>query len=138
VVSNLFKADPALGFPAGAPLGYPEQLSVHGTIHAFAPLLAFLSVIAACFVIARRFVAERMRRAAVLTRVLAAACSCSACLSALEPACASSLQLPSHSAGSPHTRYTCDAVKRARTAHGLMAMTMSRRIEESTRCSKSR
>ena len=42
---------------------------MHGTIHAFAPPLAFLSFIAACFVIARRFSAEGMRRAAVLTRV---------------------------------------------------------------------
>ena len=50
VIGGVFKADPALGFPAGAPEGYPEQISVHGTIHAFAPPLAFLSVIAACFV----------------------------------------------------------------------------------------
>jgi hypothetical protein len=45
VIGGIFRADPALGFPAGAPAGYPEQLSVHGTIHAFAPPLAFLSVI---------------------------------------------------------------------------------------------
>ena len=74
VIGGIFKADPALGFPAGAPEGYPEQLSVHGTIHAFAPPLAFLSVIAACFVVARRFAAECLRRAAVLTRVVAVAC----------------------------------------------------------------
>jgi hypothetical membrane protein len=74
VIGGIFKADPALGFPAGAPEGYPEQLSVHGTIHAFAPPLAFLSIIAACFVIARRFAAEGMRRAAVLTRILAVSC----------------------------------------------------------------
>ena len=74
VIGGVFKADPALGFPAGAPAGYPEQLSVHGTIHAFAPPLAFLSIIAACFVIARRFSAEGMRRAAVLTRILAVVC----------------------------------------------------------------
>jgi hypothetical membrane protein len=74
VIGGIFKADPALGFPAGAPEGYPEQLSVHGTIHAFAPPLAFLSVIAACFVIARRLSAEGLRGAAVLTRVVAMAC----------------------------------------------------------------
>lgn len=74
VIGGVFKADPALGFPAGAPEGYPEQLSLHGTIHAFAPPLAFLSVIAACFMIARRFAAEGVRRAAVLTRVLAVLC----------------------------------------------------------------
>jgi hypothetical protein len=49
-------------------------LSVHGTIHAFAPPLAFLSVIAACFVIARRFTVAGMRRAAVLTRIVAVSC----------------------------------------------------------------
>jgi hypothetical membrane protein len=74
VIGGIFKADPALGFPAGAPEGYPEQLSVHGTIHAFAPPIAFLSVIAACLVIARRLAAEGLRRAAVLTRVVAVAC----------------------------------------------------------------
>jgi hypothetical membrane protein len=74
VIGGIFKADPALGFPPGAPAGYPEALSVHGTIHAFAPPLAFLSVIAACFVIARRFAAEGMRQAAVLTRLVAVAC----------------------------------------------------------------
>jgi hypothetical membrane protein len=74
VIGGIFRADPALGFPAGAPAGYPEQLSVHGTIHAFAPPLAFLSVVAACFVIARRFAAEGMHREAVLTRMVAVAC----------------------------------------------------------------
>jgi hypothetical membrane protein len=74
VIGGIFKADPALGYPAGAPEGYPEQLSVHGTIHAFAPPIAFLSVIAACFVIAHRLAAEGLRRAAVLTRVVAVAC----------------------------------------------------------------
>jgi hypothetical membrane protein len=74
VIGGIFKADPALGFPAGAPEGYPEQLSVHGTIHAFAPPIAFLSMIAACLVIARRLAAEGLRRAAVFTRVVAVAC----------------------------------------------------------------
>jgi len=74
VIGGIFKADPALGFPAGAPEGYPVQLSLHGTIHAFAPPLAFISVVAACLVIARRLAAEDMRRAAVLTRVVALVC----------------------------------------------------------------
>ena len=74
VIGGIFTADPALGFPPGAPAGYPETLSVHGMIHAFAPPLAFLSIIAACLIIARRFAAEGLRRAAVLTRVIAVAC----------------------------------------------------------------
>ena len=74
VIGGIFTADPALGFPPGAPAGYPERLSVHATIHAFAPPLAFLSVIAACLIIARRFAAEGMRRTAVLARAVAVAC----------------------------------------------------------------
>jgi hypothetical protein len=74
VIGGIFTADPALGFPPGAPAGYPERLSAHGMIHAFAPPLAFLSIIGACLIIARRFAAEGLRRAAVLTRVIAVAC----------------------------------------------------------------
>jgi len=74
VIGGIFTADPALGFPPGAPAGYPVRLSVHGMIHAFAPPLAFLSIIAACLIIARRFAAEGVRRTAVLTRVIAVAC----------------------------------------------------------------
>ena len=74
VIGGIFKADPALGFPAGAPEGYPEHITTHGMIHAFAPPLAFLSLIAACLVIARRFAADGLRRAALLTRIVAAVC----------------------------------------------------------------
>ncbi len=74
VIGGIFTADPALGFPPGAPAGYPEQLSFHAAVHAFAPPLAFLSVIAACLIIARRFAAEGMRRTAMLARVVAVAC----------------------------------------------------------------
>jgi Protein of unknown function (DUF998) len=70
----MFSADPALGFPAGAPAGYPEHITTHGMIHAFAPPLSFLSLIAACLVIARRFAVEGLPRAALLTRITAAAC----------------------------------------------------------------
>ena len=44
---GMFSADPAMGFPAGAPEGYPEHITTHGMIHAFAPPLSFLSLIAA-------------------------------------------------------------------------------------------
>ena len=74
VIGGIFKADPALGFPAGAPEGYPEHITTHGLIHAFAPPLSFLSLIAACLVIARRFAAAGLRRAALLTRLVAAVC----------------------------------------------------------------
>jgi hypothetical protein len=74
LVMAAFHRGPALGFPPGAPAGYPEQLSIPATIHAFAPPLAFLSVIAACLIIARRFAAEGMRRTATLARVVAVTC----------------------------------------------------------------
>jgi hypothetical membrane protein len=54
---GVFLADPGAGFPPGAPAGAPEQLSWHGILHDVAHLLAFLSLTAACFVLARRFAA---------------------------------------------------------------------------------
>ncbi|HEY6685905.1 MAG TPA: DUF998 domain-containing protein [Propionibacteriaceae bacterium] len=74
VIGGIFRADPALGFPAGAPEGYPEHITTHGMIHAFAPPLSFLALIAACLVIARCFAADGLRRAALLTRIVAALC----------------------------------------------------------------
>ena len=74
VIGGIFKADPALGFPAGAPEGIPEQITTHAMIHAFAPPLSFLALIGACLVIARRFAAEGLHRAALLTRIVAAVC----------------------------------------------------------------
>jgi hypothetical membrane protein len=74
IIGGIFRADPALGFPAGAPAGIPEQISTSATVHAFAPPLSFLSLIAACLVIARRLAADGLHRAALLTRIVAAVC----------------------------------------------------------------
>jgi hypothetical membrane protein len=74
VIGGIFKADPALGFPVGAPEGYPSHLTSHAMVHAFAPPLAFLSLIGGLLVIARRFAAEGLRRTAVVSRVAAAVC----------------------------------------------------------------
>jgi hypothetical membrane protein len=74
VIGGIFKADPALGFPVGAPEGYPSHLTSHAMVHAFAPPLAFLSLIGGLLVIARRFAAEGLRRTAVLSRIAAAVC----------------------------------------------------------------
>jgi hypothetical protein len=43
-------------------------------VHAFAPPLAFLSLIGGLLVIARRFAAEGLRRTAVFSRIAAAVC----------------------------------------------------------------
>jgi len=74
VMGGIFRADPALGFPVGAPEGYPEHITTHGMIHAFAPPLSFLSLIASCLVIARRLAADGQRNAALATRIVAAVC----------------------------------------------------------------
>lgn len=65
IAGGVFVADPALGFPPGTPPGTPEDLSWHAILHAFAPPLALLSLIAACFVFARRFAALSRRGWAV-------------------------------------------------------------------------
>ncbi|WP_433268034.1 DUF998 domain-containing protein [Actinosynnema sp. CS-041913] len=52
---GVFVADPAFGFPVGAPEGQPEVLSWHGMLHAVAFFAAFPALIASCFVFARRF-----------------------------------------------------------------------------------
>lgn len=59
VVAGIFTADPALGFPPGTPDRIPDTFTVHGTIHAFAPPIAFTALIVACLVFARRFRSER-------------------------------------------------------------------------------
>ena len=74
IIGGLFPADPAMGFPAGAPAGVPDQLSTSSIIHAFAPPLAFACLIIACFVLASRFAWEGHRPGALLTRVVAVAC----------------------------------------------------------------
>jgi hypothetical membrane protein len=74
IIGGVFKADPAMGFPAGAPAGVPDRMSTSSLIHAFAPPLAFLALVAACLVLSRRFAAEGDRTAAVLTVVVAVAC----------------------------------------------------------------
>jgi hypothetical protein len=57
IAGGVFVVDPALGFPPGTPPGIPEDLSWQAMLHAIAPPLALLSLIAACFVFVRRFTA---------------------------------------------------------------------------------
>ncbi|MCC3763301.1 DUF998 domain-containing protein [Glycomyces sp. TRM65418] len=55
VWGGVFVADPAFGYPAGAPDGAPAEQSWHSILHAFAAPGAGLTLLAACFVFARRF-----------------------------------------------------------------------------------
>lgn len=55
-----FTADPGLGFPPGTPMT-GTGLSTHGLLHFVFGALGFYSLIAACFVFARRFAASGER-----------------------------------------------------------------------------
>ena len=69
IAAGLFLADPMDGFPAGAPQGHPTVASVHGMLHIAAAGVAFLGLIAACFVIAARFSSTGQRRWAASSRM---------------------------------------------------------------------
>lgn len=56
--AGIFCADPALGFPPGTPLA-PQPMSRDGLLHFVFGGIAFYSLIAACFVFARRFLEQR-------------------------------------------------------------------------------
>jgi hypothetical protein len=55
IMGGVFVADPALGFPPGAPEGVPATMSWHSMIHGFAPIIGFTAHVAVLFILARRF-----------------------------------------------------------------------------------
>ncbi|MDQ3076851.1 MAG: DUF998 domain-containing protein [bacterium] len=55
IIGGVFRADPALGFPPGTPLGIPDTVSVSSQIHGSAPILAFIALTACFFILAKRF-----------------------------------------------------------------------------------
>jgi hypothetical protein len=61
IASGVFVADPALGFPPGTPED-TMTMSTSGLLHFVSGALGFLSLIAACFVFARRFTGQGQRR----------------------------------------------------------------------------
>jgi hypothetical protein len=56
VIAGLFPPDPLPDFPPGGLAGVPPQMSEHAMLHGVGFFVAFLSLIAACFVFARRYV----------------------------------------------------------------------------------
>lgn len=55
VMGGVFRADPALGFPPGTPLGIPKITSLSSQIHGLAPMIAFTGLTICFFILARRF-----------------------------------------------------------------------------------
>jgi len=73
VGAGIFRADPANGFPSGAPAGRATAVSWHGTLHVASGSLGFACLIAACFVIARSYSRGDQHRAAVASRIVGVA-----------------------------------------------------------------
>jgi hypothetical protein len=73
MAAGLLRADPADGFGPGAPAGKAAHISWHGGGHLLAAGVAFLALIAACFVIARYFAREGHRALAIYSRCTAIA-----------------------------------------------------------------
>ena len=65
--AGFFIADPAFGFPPGTPAD-AHTISWHGLLHFVFGGVGFLALIAACFVLARRFAAQRQGGWAVYSR----------------------------------------------------------------------
>ena len=57
IAAGAFVADPMDGFPRGAPAGAAD-VSWHGMLHFLAGLIGFVALIAACFVVARRWAGQ--------------------------------------------------------------------------------
>ncbi|MGW5558178.1 DUF998 domain-containing protein [Micromonospora sp. NPDC003944] len=73
VGGGIFVPDPGLAWPAGAPEGLPEQVSVGNVLHTVCGAAAFLSLIAAGLLVARRFAGEGERTWALYSAASAAA-----------------------------------------------------------------
>jgi hypothetical protein len=69
VAAGLLRADPASGFGPGAPAGRAAHISWHGDGHLIAASIAFVALIAGCFVVARYFSRTGRRGLAVYSRI---------------------------------------------------------------------
>ncbi len=67
IAGGIFRADPALGFPAGTPAD-AATMSWHGLLHFGAGAIGFSCLAAACLGLARRFTADRRRGWAAFSR----------------------------------------------------------------------
>ncbi|WP_157553419.1 DUF998 domain-containing protein, partial [Nocardia uniformis] len=69
IAGGVFVADPAFGFPAGAPALEPDSLSWHGMLHAIAPVIGAVGFVGALVVFAWRWRKTGRSGLAVLTVV---------------------------------------------------------------------
>jgi hypothetical membrane protein len=69
MAAGVFRADPADGFGPGAPAGRAVHVSWHGDGHLIAASVAFIAVIAACFVVARYLSRAGHRGLAVYSQI---------------------------------------------------------------------
>jgi len=69
MAAGAFRADPAGGFGPGAPAGKAAHVSWHGDGHLIAASIAFIAVIAACFVVARYLARAGHRGLAIYSRI---------------------------------------------------------------------
>jgi hypothetical membrane protein len=68
VGAGIFRADPAMGFPPGTPDGAPAEVTLSGILHFSIAGIGFLCLVAACFVVARRFKADGLNTWATYSR----------------------------------------------------------------------
>ncbi|MEV7096610.1 DUF998 domain-containing protein [Amycolatopsis sp. NPDC051045] len=73
IAAGVLPPDAGGGFPAGTPGGPPAALSWHAYGHMAAGSISFIALIAACFVLGRRFARTGNRRDAVLSGIAGAA-----------------------------------------------------------------
>ncbi|WP_152391985.1 DUF998 domain-containing protein [Paenibacillus guangzhouensis] len=58
IIAGIFRPDPGMSFPPGAPTDMPASMSSEAALHSMAFFTAFICLVAASFVIARRFAAQ--------------------------------------------------------------------------------
>ncbi len=69
IAAGIFVMDPADGFPAGTPYGMPRALTWHSYGHMAAGSVAFIALIAACYVLGHHFSRAENRGWAIASRV---------------------------------------------------------------------
>lgn len=85
VAAGVFPTDPMYGFPPGTPGGLPETLTWHAIVHQLTFVFAFLGLIVAIFVIARRFWSAGHRGFAIYSSVTGLATPALIVLSQMRP-----------------------------------------------------